>query len=139
MEFFFKRLENYLEVRPTAAMTDIIVKIMVEVLSILGIATKEIEQGRFSTCFLVDISPQINPRAEKYLKKRVGRMDVEDALLQLDKLTQEEARMAAAEALKIARGIDDKVDNIDDKVGGVDIRVKSVDRKVGSVMEGELS
>jgi hypothetical protein len=139
MEFFFKRLENYLEVRPTAAMTDIIVKIMVEVLSILGIATKEIEQGRFSTCFLVDISPQINPRAEKYLKKLVGRMDVEDALLQLDKLTQEEARMAAAEALKIARGIDDKVDNIDDKVGGVDIRVKSVDRKVGSVMEGELS
>jgi hypothetical protein len=120
MEFFFKRLENYLEVRPTAAMTDIIVKIMVEVLSILGIATKEIEQGRF----------------KKYLKKLVGRMDVEDALLQLDKLTQEEARMAAAEALKIARGIDDKVDNIDDKVGGVDIRVKSVDRKVGSVMEG---
>jgi hypothetical protein len=56
MEFFFKRLENYLEVQPTAAMTDIIVKIMVEVLSILGIVTKEIEQGRFSTCFLVDIS-----------------------------------------------------------------------------------
>ena len=51
MEFFFKRLENYLEVRPTAAMTDIIVKIMVEVLSILGIVTKEIEQGRISTCF----------------------------------------------------------------------------------------
>ena len=56
MEFFFKRLENYLEVRPTVAMTDIIVKIMVEVLSILGIVTKEIEQGRISMCFLVDVS-----------------------------------------------------------------------------------
>ncbi len=45
---FFKRLETYTEVRPTAAMTDIIVKIMVEVLNILAIATKEIKQGRTS-------------------------------------------------------------------------------------------
>ena len=131
MEYFFKRLENYLEVRPTAAMTDIIVKIMVEVLSILGIVTKEIEQGRISMCFLVDISPQIDLHTEKYLKKLVGRKDIEDALLRLDKLTQEEARMAAAEALKIARGIDNKVNDVDDKVEGVD-------HKVGSVIEGEL-
>ncbi|KAH9056456.1 hypothetical protein EDB87DRAFT_1824237, partial [Lactarius vividus] len=46
LEYFFKRLEQYIEVRPTAAMTDIIVKIMVEVLSILGIVTKEVGQGR---------------------------------------------------------------------------------------------
>ncbi|KAH9056452.1 hypothetical protein EDB87DRAFT_1230958 [Lactarius vividus] len=54
LEYFFKRLEKYIEVRPTAAMTDIIVKIMVEVLSILGIVTKEIGQGRTSTSLLVD-------------------------------------------------------------------------------------
>ena len=48
IENFFKRLETYTEVRPSAAMTDIIVKIMVEVLNILGIATKEIKQGRTS-------------------------------------------------------------------------------------------
>ncbi|KAH9071619.1 hypothetical protein EDB83DRAFT_260546 [Lactarius deliciosus] len=46
MEFFFKRLEAYTEVAPTAAMTDIITKIMVEVLTIFGIATKEMKQGR---------------------------------------------------------------------------------------------
>ena len=138
MEYFFKRLENYLEVRPTAAMTDIIVKIMVEVLSILGIVTKEIEQGRISMYFLVAISPKIDLYTEKYLKKLVGRKDIEDALLRLDKLTQEEARMAAAEALKITRGIDNKVNDIDDKVERVDDRVKGVDHKVGSVIEGEL-
>lgn len=33
---------------PTAEMTDISVKIMIEVLSILGIATKEIKQSRMS-------------------------------------------------------------------------------------------
>jgi hypothetical protein len=48
IEHFFKRLEAYTEVRPSAAMTDIIVKIMVEVLNILGIATKEIKHGRTS-------------------------------------------------------------------------------------------
>jgi len=48
IESFFRRLESYTEVRPTAAMTDIIVKIMVEILSILAIATKDIKQGRAS-------------------------------------------------------------------------------------------
>ena len=48
LEGFFKRLELYTEVRPTAAMTDVIVKIIIEVLSILAIATKQIKQGRSS-------------------------------------------------------------------------------------------
>ncbi|KAH9037502.1 hypothetical protein EDB85DRAFT_2273400, partial [Lactarius pseudohatsudake] len=68
MEYFFRRLEKYIEVRPTAAMTDIIVKIMVEVFSILGMVTKEVRQGR----------------TKKYLKKLAGRNDVEDALQRLD-------------------------------------------------------
>ena len=48
IESFFKRLESYTEVPPTTAMADVIVKIMIEVLSILAIATKEIKQGRSS-------------------------------------------------------------------------------------------
>src|ERR1700755_2993043 len=48
IENFFQRLEIYTRVSPPAEMIDIIVKIMVEVLSILGIATKEIKQGRAS-------------------------------------------------------------------------------------------
>ena len=46
IENFFKRLESYTEVTPTAAMTDVIVKTMAEVLSIIATATKEIKQGR---------------------------------------------------------------------------------------------
>jgi hypothetical protein len=46
---------------------------------------------------------------EKFLKKLLGRNDVEDALKRLDKLTQEEARMAMAEMLKITRGVDGNV------------------------------
>ena len=48
IEGFFKRLEAYTEVRPTEAMTDVTVRILIEVLSILAIATKQIKQGRSS-------------------------------------------------------------------------------------------
>ena len=48
IEMFFRRLEIYTEVPPTTEMTDIVIQIMVEVLSILGIATKEVKQSRLS-------------------------------------------------------------------------------------------
>ena len=47
---FFQRVEIYTEVRPTTEMMDLITQIMVEVLSILGIATKNIKQSRISKC-----------------------------------------------------------------------------------------
>jgi hypothetical protein len=48
IEMFFRRLEMYTEVPLTTEMTDVIIEIMAEVLSVLGIATKEIKQGRTS-------------------------------------------------------------------------------------------
>jgi hypothetical protein len=48
IENFFRRLETYIEVPPTTGMTDIIVKIMIELLSILAIATKESNRGKAS-------------------------------------------------------------------------------------------
>ena len=48
MEMFFRRLEIYAEVPPTKEMVDTLVPIMAAVLSILGIATKTIKQGRTS-------------------------------------------------------------------------------------------
>ncbi|KAI0275703.1 hypothetical protein BGY98DRAFT_935576 [Russula aff. rugulosa BPL654] len=61
IESFFKRLECHTELKPSKAMTDMMVK---------------------------------------------SWNDVEDALKRLDKLTQEEAKMATAEVLKITRGMD---------------------------------
>ncbi|KAI9428498.1 hypothetical protein H4582DRAFT_688593 [Lactarius indigo] len=84
-------------------MTDMIVKIMVEVLNIFAIATKEMKQGR----------------AKKYLKKLVGRNDMEDALKRLDQLTQEEARMAAAQILKLTHSIEYTTKNVDGKMDAV--------------------
>jgi hypothetical protein len=114
MEYFFKRLEKYIKVQPTAALTEIIVKIMVEVLSILGIVTKEIGQGKLSMSFRVYITPKVDLRAERFLKKLVGMKDIEDALQRLDKLTQEEALMAAVEGLTMTRDVGDKVEGVDE-------------------------
>ncbi|KAI9434725.1 hypothetical protein H4582DRAFT_2060143 [Lactarius indigo] len=115
--YFFKRLETYIEVQPSAGMVDIIVKIMVEVLSILGIVTKEIGQGVLKKCF----------------KKLVGKKDVEDALQRLDNLTQEEVRMARAEALKVSRETDDRTKDVSEKMKGVNEKVRGVGTKAEGI------
>ena len=49
---FLKRLEIYTAIPVTSLMTDIIVKIMVELLSVLALATKQVQQGRLSKWIL---------------------------------------------------------------------------------------
>jgi hypothetical protein len=61
---------------------------------------------------------------EKFLKKLLGRNDVEDALKRLDKLTQEEAKMATAEVLNITRGMDSNVKAMDSNVKVMDTNLK---------------
>jgi hypothetical protein len=48
MEAFFRRLDTYTKVVPTQEMLDAIISVMVEVLNILAITTKEIKQSRMS-------------------------------------------------------------------------------------------
>jgi hypothetical protein len=50
---FLKRLEIYTEIPPAPIMTGIIVKIIVELLSVLSLATKQIKQGRFSKSIIM--------------------------------------------------------------------------------------
>jgi hypothetical protein len=146
IEFFFKRLESHIEAQPTAAMRDIIEKIMVEVLSILGILTKEIGQGRMSTSFHVYLSATTDLHAEKYLKELAGRKDVEDALARLDRLTQEEAQMAEAEIMKTGheildglKDVNEKVEDVHKKTHGVSTKLEALDvelQGVGDEVQG---
>jgi hypothetical protein len=133
MEFFFKRLEKYIQFRPSAAMMDIIVKVMVEVISILGIVTKEIGQGRTSMPLSIYLSQHVDVHAEKYVKKLFGRNEVEDALLRIEKLMPEEALMAAAETMTVTRDIDDTVKDVAKTLGGVNEGVQVVDGRVKGV------
>lgn len=46
--YFFGRLEIYTDIVPTNAMKNVIIEIIVEVLTILAFATKEVKRGRLS-------------------------------------------------------------------------------------------
>ena len=92
----------------------------------------------------MSMSPLTERCLEIYGKTLIGRTDMKDALKKLDKLTQEEARMAVAEILKATHDVDERVrgiantvvaiDNrvadVNDLVAGVDIRVARVDDRV---------
>ena len=137
MENFFKRLETYTAVRPSEAMTDIIVKIMVEVLNVFAIATKEIKQGRTSELLMRVLRFGFtNCWPEKYLKKLLGKTEIEDALKRLDRLTQDEVRMATAQLLTLTHGVDDKVTCIGGEVKGVGNKVNDIGDMVRVVHDG---
>jgi hypothetical protein len=73
--------------------------------------------------------------SEKYLKKLIGKADIEDALKRLDKLTNEEVRMVAAQVLEATHVVDHKVGRVEDKVLDVDNKVTGVDDRVAHVDE----
>ena len=58
---------------------------------------------------------------------------LDDGLQKLDKMTNEEARLASAEVLRLAHHIDEKVGDVDNKVQGVGTQLKDVDEKVQAV------
>jgi methyl-accepting chemotaxis protein len=116
-------------------MTDIITDIMVEVLRIFGIATKELRRGTASK-FLIGYSWAFTKgRIEKFLRKLAGMADLESALKKLDRLTQEEARMALAEVLRITHSVHDEVKAVYGKVENVGDKVKDVGERVSDLGE----
>ncbi|KAH9003298.1 hypothetical protein EDB86DRAFT_2826476 [Lactarius hatsudake] len=86
---FLRRLRIYTDLPLTPSMADIIVSIMVELLSVLALATKQTKQGRF----------------KKFAKKLLGESEIEAVLQRLDRLTQEEGRMTMAQTLEVVHGL----------------------------------
>ena len=99
------RLEIYVTIPPNAMMSDIVVKIMVEVLSVLSLATKQIKQGRFSKEAIRYALPVAQCTIEKFAKKLLGESEVKAVLQRLDRLTQDEARMSVTQTLGIVCGL----------------------------------
>jgi hypothetical protein len=120
-------------------MIDAIMKVIVEVLRILAITTKEIRENRTSELILAEnMSSKLSKCLEKYLKKLVGGTDsdIECALSRLENAILEETRMAAAEALKgihvlqdRMRGVEGMLEGVGDMLRGFDGRMKDISRK----------
>ena len=121
-------------------MAEIITQIIVEVVKIFGIATKELKRGSASEFRIVIVRIFAELCVERFFRKLAGMADLEDSLKKLDRLTQEEARMALSEVLKIThntrdevRVVDGKVENVGDKVANVGNKVEGVGDKVEGV------
>jgi hypothetical protein len=98
---FLKRLEIYTTIPPTAPIMDIVIKIMVQVLSVVALATKLIKERRLSKCAFTCTLFLAQCAIEKYFKKLLGESEVEEALQRLDRLTTDEARMTVAQTLGV--------------------------------------
>lgn len=116
-------------------MTDMMVKIMVEVLDILATATKEMKQSRFSESTPLSISCLRLMGVETFLKRVAGINKPDDGLQKLDKMTNEEARMANAEVLRLTHIIDGNVQGVNKGVQGVSVQVRDVDENVRVIKE----
>ena len=117
-------------------MTDMMVKIIVEILDILGTATKEMKQSRASKLIQYPTSLEAEICPEKFLKKIAGITRLEDGLKKLDKMTNEEARMANAEVMRLSHGINKKVEGVDEKVQDVGGQVKGLVKTVHEQVQG---
>ncbi|KAH9164669.1 hypothetical protein EDB89DRAFT_1912009 [Lactarius sanguifluus] len=109
VESFLKRLEVYTDIPFTSAMEDVVAKIMVEFLSVLALATKQIKQGRFNIHGLTRYP------ADKFANKLLGESEIDAVLHRLDRLTQE-ARTTVIQTLEIVHGL---VNNIKVVLDGI--------------------
>ena len=80
---------------------------MLELLSVLALASKQIKQGRFSkravTCTCISSVTQYI--SEKFTKKLLGESEIESVLQRLDRLTQDEARISVAQTLGVVHSL----------------------------------
>lgn len=95
--------------------------------------------------------------AERFLRKLARMSDLGDALRRLDKLMQEEHRMATARDLRVTHrvnerlvnvendvqgvretvnGINEGVTVVDERVQGIDCRLNEVDDKIDVIIDG---
>jgi len=88
-------------------MPGILITIMVEVLSVLALATKQIKQGRFSKLPMGHIYIYLIAElaAEKFAKKLLGESEIEAVIQRLDRLTLDEARLTMAQTLQVVHGL----------------------------------
>ena len=107
IENFLRRLEIYTKITPTVAMTEMVVKILVELLSTLALATKQIEEGKSSKSVFGEVLYYLTQcNAEKLVKKLFGGdKDVEAVLQRLDRLTLDEARITTAQTFEVVGGL----------------------------------
>ncbi|KAH8994272.1 hypothetical protein EDB92DRAFT_1815195 [Lactarius akahatsu] len=92
IENFLRRLNICTKVQSTTAMTETVVKILVELLATLALAIQQVKRGRLKG-------------TSKVREEASWRKDVEALLQKLDRLTQVESRTTAALTLDVVHTV----------------------------------
>jgi hypothetical protein len=108
---------------------------MAQILSILALSTKVMTERRMSESIYDRCTFLADYVSEKFLKRLIGRTDVEDALLRLDSLTKEESLMAMAKNLEVTHHVEHNVEEIKVLAENTDDRVQVIDQTVKVVEE----
>lgn len=104
IEHFVSRLDIYTWIPSTAAVDEIVVKILMELISILALVTESLKRQCSSesvlTCVLL-----CSASAVKLAKRFFKEIEIEAVLKRLDRLTQAEARATAVHTLAVVHGL----------------------------------
>ncbi|KAI0274204.1 hypothetical protein BGY98DRAFT_1188657 [Russula aff. rugulosa BPL654] len=120
IQFFLQRLHHYTSVPLTPEMTELLAKIMAQILSIVALSTKTMKESRIKT----------------FMKRLMGKTDVEDAFERLDTLTKEENLMTAARTFEATHHVDNKVTVIEEVLQQVDGNIHGIRADVDVIKEG---
>ena len=103
---------------------------MAQLLSILALSTKATAGSAFGALICSRFPAVVDSHSERFLKRLIGRSNVEDALLRLDALTKEESLMVAARTLEVTHRVADVASRVDDNVEATKTVVKVIDENV---------
>jgi hypothetical protein len=112
IHFFLQRLKCYTGIPLSNDFTELLGKIMAQILSILALSTKEMTERWTNALTDAVCSFLAGYFSEKFLKWLMGKTNVEDALLRLDSLMKEENLRVAAENLEVAYRVDGNVETM---------------------------
>ena len=110
INIFLSLLKIHADIPSTPAMTAMVVKILLELLAVLAIATKPIDQGRFGEspdiCIVIPGTElMVSLAAEKYARKILGEKDIESILQRLDRLILDGSMMTVAQTFSAVYGL----------------------------------
>jgi hypothetical protein len=122
-------------------MTELLGKIMAQVLTVLALTTKEMQGRRTSVSISFGILHSSNYAVEKFLNRLMGRTEVKDALQRLDVLTGEELRMTVIRVFEVVNHVDrnvaaEIVRDDSNKLNGVEEATHGVNRTIQGAYAG---
>ncbi|EMD37961.1 hypothetical protein CERSUDRAFT_72599 [Gelatoporia subvermispora B] len=127
---FIVRLEVYSKNTISSEMREILVKLLGKVMSIVGLATEQIREGRWSKLPMSYSTAVAHRHPERYMKTLLGDSAVEDAFKKLNRLTSVETQMASTESLKL---LHDLVSRLDLHMQGVQPPLTEIQKNLDSL------